>query len=189
MRFEWDEEKNRRNLAKHKISFETASSVFNDPQHLSVQDRFVEGEERWQTLGMVAGLVVIVAHVWEEEDGEEVIRLISARKATARERRIMRKIKSAQADEIHALRRTSEREIDTTDIPPAADWSKAVVGKFYRPIKKPLTIRLDADVLHWLKGQGRGYQTRINAILRNVMERPSSDTLVVRITEYGDFAA
>ena len=66
-----------------------------------------------------------------------------------------------------------ERDIDTTDIPPTAEWSKAVVGKFYRPIKKPLTIRLEADVIHWLKGQGRGYQTRINAILRNVMERSS----------------
>ena len=57
-----------------------------------------------------------------------------------------------------------DREIDTTDIPPALDWSKAVVGKFYRPVKKPLTIRLDADVLAWLKGQGKGYQTRINAL-------------------------
>ena len=83
----------------------------------------------------------------------------------------MRRIKSAQADEIRALKQMRERDIDTTDIPPTADWSKAVVGKFYRPIKKPLTIRLDADVLHWLRGQGRGYQTRINAILRNAMER------------------
>ena len=85
----------------------------------------------------------------------------------------MRKTKSAQSDEIRALKRLKDREIDTSDILPANDWSKAVVGKFYRPIKKPLTIRLDADVLHWLKGQGKGYQTRINAILRNEMERRS----------------
>ena len=62
-----------------------------------------------------------------------------------------------------------DREIDTTDIPEVLDWSKAVVGKFYRPIKKPLTIRLDADVLAWLKGKGKGYQTRINTILRSSM--------------------
>ena len=62
------------------------------------------------------------------------------------------------------------REIDTTDIPPVLDWSKTV-GKFDRPIKKPLTIRLDADVLAWLKGQGKGYQTRINALLRSSMEK------------------
>ena len=68
-----------------------------------------------------------------------------------------------------------DREIDTTDIPPALDWSKAVVGKFYRPIKRPLTIRLDSDILAWLKGQGKGYQTRINGLLRASMERAVSE--------------
>jgi len=56
----------------------------------------------------------------------------------------MQKTKTNQASEIRSLKRTKEREIDTTDIPPTADWSKAVVGRFYRPIKKPVTIRLDA---------------------------------------------
>jgi len=65
-----------------------------------------------------------------------------------------------------------DEEIDTSDIPEVADWRRAVVGKFYRPIKKSLTIRLDADVLAWLKSQGTGYQTRINAILRGAMEDP-----------------
>jgi len=83
----------------------------------------------------------------------------------------MQRIKSVQANEIRALKRMKDREIDTTDIPPVLDWSKAVVGKFCRPVKKPLTIRLDADVLDWLKKQGKGYQTRINALLRSSMER------------------
>ena len=87
MRFEWDEDKNRRNLAKHKVSFETARSVFDDPRMLSIQDRVVEGEERWQTLGMVSGTVLLVAHTYRDEGGDEAIRLISARKAIARERR------------------------------------------------------------------------------------------------------
>ena len=87
MRFEWDEGKNRRNLAKHKVSFETASLVFEDPRALSVQDRVVEGEERWQTVGMVSGTVLFVAHTYREEAGDEVTRLISARKAIAHERR------------------------------------------------------------------------------------------------------
>jgi len=56
MRFEWDEDKNRRNLARHKISFETASLVFDDPEQLSVLDHFVDADERWQTLGMISGL-------------------------------------------------------------------------------------------------------------------------------------
>lgn len=83
----------------------------------------------------------------------------------------VQRVKNAPANEIRALKRMRDRDIDTTDIPPVRDWSKAVVGKFYRPIKKPLTIRLDADVLDWLKGQGKGYQTRINALLRRSMER------------------
>ena len=92
MRFEWDEAKNRRNLAKHSISFETAKLVFEDPHALSVQDRAVEDEERWQTLGRVGGVVVVlVAHTYGEENGEEVIRLISARKATPLERRAYEK--------------------------------------------------------------------------------------------------
>jgi len=101
----------------------------------------------------------------------------------------MQRAKNPQADEIRALKRRKDREIDTGDIPPALDWSKAVVGKFYRPIKKPLTIRVDADVLAWLKGQGKGYQTRINALLRSSMERAGSDKFVVRISDYGEFAA
>jgi len=84
----------------------------------------------------------------------------------------MRRASKQQAEEIRALRRVPDGQIDSRDIPPVADWSKAVVGKFYRPIKKPLTIRIDADVLAWLKAQGKGYQTRINGLLRQAMEDP-----------------
>lgn len=75
--------------------------------------------------------------------------------------------------EITALKRMKDEEIDLSDIPEIRRWSKAVVGKFYRPIKKSLTIRLDTDVLGWLKSQGRGYQTRINNLLREAMEAQS----------------
>lgn len=89
MRFEWDEDKSRANLPKHGVSFETARLVFDDPWHLSVQDRHEGGEERWQTLGLVGGVVVLlVAHTFREDDaGEDTVRIISARKATAHERR------------------------------------------------------------------------------------------------------
>ena len=88
----------------------------------------------------------------------------------------MKKITKAQNKEIRALRRMKNEAIDLTDIPQSGDWDKAVVRKFYRPIKKSLTIRLDADVLAWLKGQGKGYQTRINGLLRHAMHgaRPRS---------------
>jgi uncharacterized protein len=83
--FAWDERKNRVNQQKHGISFETAILVFDDPYHLTRQDREVEGEPRWQTIGMVNGVhVLLVAHTVSE--GEELIRILSARKATPRER-------------------------------------------------------------------------------------------------------
>jgi uncharacterized protein len=85
--FTWDERKNRVNKRKHRISFETAISVFDDPFHVSRQDREVEGEVRWQTIGMVQGVhILVVAHTVEEDD--ELIRMLSARKATPQERRI-----------------------------------------------------------------------------------------------------
>jgi uncharacterized DUF497 family protein len=87
MRFDWDEAKNRQNLAKHGIDFEMAALVFEDPYVLSDPDRVVDDEERWQTIGTIGVLIVLVAHLWWDEDGEEVIRLISARRASSAERK------------------------------------------------------------------------------------------------------
>jgi uncharacterized protein (DUF4415 family) len=71
--------------------------------------------------------------------------------------------------ELTALLQLRDDDIDTSDIPEVTDWSRAVVGKFYRPIKEPVTLRLDADVVAWLKSKGPGYQTRINTLLREAM--------------------
>jgi len=75
--------------------------------------------------------------------------------------------------EIEALKKTSDSEVDFSDIPlqdPSdPKWKNAVVGKFYRPVKEPISLRLDADVIAWLKSQGTGYQSRINEILRREM--------------------
>jgi len=86
MRFEWDEPKNRRNVAKHGTPFEVAALVFDDPHALSFQDRIVNDELRWQTFGTVSGLMV--AHTWFEDEGEDVIRIISARRAASFERSV-----------------------------------------------------------------------------------------------------
>ena len=83
----------------------------------------------------------------------------------------MSKLSRKQVMEIRALARMKSSEINLSDIPERTDWEGAVVGKFYRPIKKPLTIRIDADVLAWLKSQGKGYQTRLNSLLREAMEK------------------
>jgi uncharacterized protein (DUF4415 family) len=85
----------------------------------------------------------------------------------------MSKLTKQQAKEIRALARLKDSEISLADAPELREWRRAVVGKFYRPIKKPLTIRLDADVLAWLKSQGKGYQTRLNGLLRAAMEKQS----------------
>jgi uncharacterized protein (DUF4415 family) len=61
--------------------------------------------------------------------------------------------------------------VDTSDIPPLTDefFANAVRNPYYRPVKQSTTIRIDADVLAWLRRQGPGYQTRMNAILRRAM--------------------
>ena len=82
----------------------------------------------------------------------------------------MKRVSKKQAKELAALAALRNEKIDLSDLPEVLDWSGAVVGKYYRPIKKSLTIRLDADVLAWLKAQGRGYQTRINKLLRAAMD-------------------
>ncbi|WP_208866542.1 BrnT family toxin [Mesorhizobium sanjuanii] len=88
MRFEWDAEKAASNLRKHGVSFEVATGVFLDPFALTIQDRVEEGEYRWQTIGVVDGtFVLLIAHADREEDGIDVIRIISARQATPKERR------------------------------------------------------------------------------------------------------
>lgn len=86
--FEWDAEKALINLRKHHVSFEIATRVFLDPLALSHQDRIENGEHRWQTLGMVDGcLLLLVAHTVRNENGAEIIRLISARRADKKERK------------------------------------------------------------------------------------------------------
>lgn len=93
MRFAWDETKNRSNQNKHDgIAFEEAAHVFRDPFRLTRQDRIENGEERWQTIGVVHGVtVLLVAHTITEDDDDgepvEVIRIISARRATPKERK------------------------------------------------------------------------------------------------------
>ena len=72
---------------------------------------------------------------------------------------------------LKALAARPDSEIDFSDIPEITDeqWKTAVRGHFYRPVKRQITARVDADVLAWLKSQGKGYQSRINAILRREM--------------------
>jgi uncharacterized DUF497 family protein len=90
--FEWDPVKAANNLRKHGISFDMAMRVFADPFALVELDRVEDGEQRWQTLGLVEGhVLVLVAHTIRDEDDRgwprEIIRIISARAADRKERR------------------------------------------------------------------------------------------------------
>jgi uncharacterized protein (DUF4415 family) len=75
--------------------------------------------------------------------------------------------------ELKALAEKPDSEIDFSDIPPLdeAFWVRAVPNPFFKPVKVHASVRIDADVLAWLRSQGKGYQTRINAILREAMMR------------------
>ncbi|MDR1967478.1 MAG: BrnT family toxin [Burkholderiaceae bacterium] len=93
LRFEWDQAKNLANQRKHGLSFEEAIQVFQDPWVSTSQDRIKNGEYLWQAVGFVRSALVLVAYtVWDEDDEDtkeitEVIRPISARPASPKERR------------------------------------------------------------------------------------------------------
>jgi uncharacterized protein (DUF4415 family)/uncharacterized DUF497 family protein len=187
-RFEWDEAKNRSNQRKHGLSFEEASQAFRDPLLLSVQDRVEEGEQRWQAFGESGALCLW----WWPTLSERRALKVRPWKSFASSRRgaphqekggAMKKkmvsytldnlppLTQAQHDDLARLAAMPDEQIDTSDIPELTDeqFKNADRGRFYRPIKRQITARVDADVLEWLQSQGKGYQSRINAILRREM--------------------
>ncbi len=86
-------------------------------------------------------------------------------------KRVGKDLTSRQKRELAGLAAVADDAIDTSDIPelPLAAWKEAVRGRFYRPVKQAVSMRLDADVIAWLKKHGKGYQTRANRILRERM--------------------
>jgi uncharacterized DUF497 family protein len=85
--FEWEEAKAESNRRKHGVRFEVARLVFAVPYALTEQDRVKGGERRWQTIGLVGGIaILLVAHTVSEEGQDEVLRIMSARRANRRER-------------------------------------------------------------------------------------------------------
>jgi len=88
LQFEWDENKNSANIAKHGVSFEEAKEIFYDPSHISKLDhRFSYFEERWITIGSTQeSKVLVVANMFFDDNGEEIVRIISARRANPKER-------------------------------------------------------------------------------------------------------
>src|SRR4051794_3120532 len=98
----------------------------------------------------------------------------TTKKSSASSRRARRHVASTGATsrkidvvrQVTALATMRDAAIDTTDIPEILDCSEAVRGRFYRPVKQVITIRLDADVVAWFKSHDRNYQTAVNRVLR-----------------------
>lgn len=82
----------------------------------------------------------------------------------------MSKMTDEQQRELRYLAELPDEHIDTTEIPEVSDFTDAVRGRFYRPIKRQVTLRIDADLLEWFRAQGGKYQTRINAALREYVK-------------------
>lgn len=80
-------------------------------------------------------------------------------------------LSAKRKSELAALAAMPDSQIDYSDIPPLTDdfWKRAVRNPYYKPTKQATTVRVDSDVLLWLKSKGKGYHTRINVILRNAM--------------------
>ncbi len=81
------------------------------------------------------------------------------------------RMSASRKRQLKELARRPDSQIDFSDIPELTEkfWRSAVRNPFYRPIKRQITLRLDADVIAWLRQQGKGYQTRANALLRAAM--------------------
>jgi uncharacterized protein (DUF4415 family) len=95
----------------------------------------------------------------------------------------MRKLTKEQKRDIAAIAAMKDEDIDFSDIPLKLNWSGAEIGKFYRPPKRAVTMRLDTDVLEWLKGYGKGYQTRVNLLLRHAMGSSTRGSVSVKARE------
>lgn len=78
---------------------------------------------------------------------------------------------SRRKSQIKALKKMKDRDINLDDIPEILDWSKGVRGKFYRPVKQAISIRVDADVLTWFRTRSGKYQSKINEALREYMQK------------------
>jgi len=89
IRFEWDAEKVKNDERKHGVRFHDAILIFDDPFALSEQNQITDGEERWRTIGLAGGIaILLVAHTIRNEGSDEIVRVISARRATKRERQL-----------------------------------------------------------------------------------------------------
>jgi uncharacterized protein (DUF4415 family) len=166
--FTWDEAKRQENLDKHGIDFFDARVIFAGCTVSAEDAREAYGEQRFLTLGLLRGEVVSVAHT-PREDNDHIIR--SARL------RNMKRASTSRKSRTDVKRLKSMKDSDIVIDKDAPAWTpdmfaRAIVRKGLEPVAKKslLSLRIDADVLEWFRSQGRGYQSRMNALLRAYMK-------------------
>lgn len=186
MTFEWDEAKNRANLRKHGLDFESARVVFSDPLALLPPNPGSHGEERWRIIGRIGEHSSPSSSSRSRAKTPKSIASFRPGGQPPTRGKLMKRVEGFgdlspdQKERLARLAARPESEIDTSDIPEwtDADFAAAIrlqgrplaeVLRLYRTRKAPITARIDLDVLEWLKSKGEGYQTRLNAILRDAM--------------------
>jgi uncharacterized DUF497 family protein/uncharacterized protein (DUF4415 family) len=161
--FEWDEDKNLHNIGKHGVSFEIASRIFEGFVFTVTDSRFDYGEVREISIGAIGNLAVLTV-VHTDRDGRK--RIISARPRAVPKGTVMKTKykKELSAEELAALR---DEDIDFSDIPELGEnfWREARLVEPDRT--QPVTIRVKKSVLDTYKSLGKGYQTRMNAVLES----------------------
>jgi uncharacterized DUF497 family protein len=170
--FFWDGVKARENERKHGIAFEFATSVFVDPLALITHDSRYDGpEDRWLVVGMLeSGVIAVVVCEFFEEYGQDRVRIISARKATLRERREYETgdyaiREPAMTEEYHTKLEAASQ--DDPDMKPEYDFSKGIRGKF---ANSRFPIYIENRTLGYFHGQaiatGKSSEELINEVLR-----------------------
>lgn len=96
------------------------------------------------------------------------------------------RLTAKQKAQLAAIAEATDKDIDFSDIPPLTEefFKNALRGRFYKPVKQSTTVRIDADVLAWLRAQGKGYQSRINSILRREMMEAIGKVSTVQETDH-----
>ena len=176
MAFEWDERKREANLVKHAVDFVDMAALFDGATVEAVDDRRDYGETRINCLGEVEGRVYAVSYVWRarlagssargkpmRENAKHITR-VSSEEA----RRLKGKTDHARLDAMTDEDIAAASAADPDAPPLDVDWTRAPL--VLPPGKDIVTLRLDRDVLDWFRAQGRGYQTRINQVLRAFYE-------------------
>jgi len=122
----------------------------------------------FQTLNREKYSVLVSVYMVIYTTRNDAIRLISARKATERAKEIL--MKGSKKQRLEEIEKIQDNEIDYSDIPELDDtfWDNANI--LYPENKKPITLRLDSEVLDWFRSTDKGYQTRINAILKSYLK-------------------